>query len=69
MSITLALHDAANNCTRLNAQCEITLRSGVQVSGKLGGNPANLDTWVLHQSGGGWTTFLVEEVAAVSSSH
>lgn len=69
MSIRLALHDAANNCTRLNATCEVTLRSGVQVSGKLRGNPAKMDTWVLHQEGGGWTTVLEEEVAAVSSTH
>ena len=68
MSINLSLHDAAHNCERRNAGTVITLRSGVQLRGKLKRNDASMDTWVLQHSDGGWTAFLVEETAAVTAT-
>lgn len=68
MSIRIALVDAANNCVREGATATITLRSGVQVTGKLQRNEANMDSYVVRLPGGGWVVILIEEVAAVEST-
>lgn len=67
MSILLALADAANNCTREGATAVVTLKSGVQLVGKLQRETgADLGTRHIHIDEG-WATFLSEEVAAVES--
>lgn len=60
----IALIDAATNCARDGATVTITLRSGTFFNGTLerssGGRTGHVKT-----RGGGWATFLVEEVASV----
>lgn len=69
MSIRLALVDAAKNCAERGATATITLKSGVQFKGKLQRASAITDTHELRiDSGLGWVTFLVSEVAAVEAS-
>jgi hypothetical protein len=68
MSIELALADAATNCAKQGATAVITLRSGVQIEGKLKRNTgADLGTRHLETATGGWATFRVEEIAAVQA--
>ncbi|HEX7926474.1 MAG TPA: hypothetical protein VF678_02715 [bacterium] len=65
--ILIAISDAARNCRDYGAVATVTLRSGVQLVGRLEAGPAHLDTTAhLKQNDGGWSTFLLEEVAAVS---
>ena len=67
--IPIAISDAAKNCaTTSDAVATITLRSGVQLRGKLDSDFTNvgLGTTGHLKHGSGWTTFLLEEVAAVS---
>lgn len=66
--IRLALADAANNCARESATAVVTLRSGVQLEGRLDHKSnADIDTRQIKTKGGGWITFRIEEVAAVES--
>lgn len=67
MSINLALADASNNCKREGANATISLKSGLQFTGKLKRDNSPFDTCVIHTEGGGWVTVLIEEIAAVSS--
>jgi hypothetical protein len=68
VSIELALADAAKNCNEQGASATLTLRSGVQIVGKLERESgADLGTRHVHHRHGGWTTVRVEEVAAVES--
>lgn len=63
-AINLALHDAATNCIRDGATATLTLRSGVQIIGKL--EKSNLrDTAHLKTDRDGWATVLAEEIVAV----
>lgn len=67
MSMGLALADAANNCSRQGAKATLTLRSGVQFTGKLQPeSAADLGTRHLHTEGG-WITVVTDEIAAVES--
>lgn len=66
-SLSLALADAAANCTRENATATITLKSGVQVSGKLQ-RPRPAGEVHLKKDDGGWATILEDEVAAVETT-
>jgi hypothetical protein len=67
MSIDLALADAANNCERRGAVATITLKSGIEVVGRIERTNANLTmgTVVVHTLTGGWTTVVKDEIAAV----
>jgi hypothetical protein len=68
MSIELALADAANNCERDGANATITLRGGVEITGKLEQRGGGGDLGTVHiRHGDGWSTVLVSEIAAVSS--
>lgn len=75
MSIELALADAANNCVREGALVTITLKSGVQYTGKLervtgsdfGTRHMKIDKPAYPGDGGGWVTMLTGEIAAVES--
>lgn len=70
MSIELALADAAKNCEEQRATAMVTLRSGRQLIGHLKRQSgADVGTRHIRTDAGGWATFLVEEVAAVESSH
>lgn len=67
MSINIALIDAANNCAARGAKATLTLRSGVQFTGRLRKDNL-LDTVVIYPEGEtGWTTVRVGEIAAVGS--
>jgi 1,6-anhydro-N-acetylmuramate kinase len=66
MSIQLALVDAANNCKQEDAKATLTLRSGVQITGRLKRDMVP-DTAQILLAGGGWETVLIEEIAAVRS--
>jgi hypothetical protein len=64
--LTLSLADAANNCiSEDRARAQLTLRSGAIFTGRLERDP-HWETAHLKQDGGGWTTVLVSEIAAVS---
>jgi hypothetical protein len=65
MSIQLALHDARNNCMRAGATATITLRSGVQYSGKLE-RPEHAP--ILRKKDGGWVAIDTDEIAAVETT-
>lgn len=68
MSINLALADAAVNCSKEGATAVITLRSGVQLVGKLERqNTADLGTRHMRTDSGGWITFATDEVVAVEA--
>jgi hypothetical protein len=67
MSIRLALADAATNCARDGATVAITLRSGAQVEGQLRKPSPSTETVFIDQSDGGWTTLVVDEIAAVAA--
>lgn len=68
MSINLALADAANNCVREGALTTLTLRSGVEIVGKLQRvGPSDLGTVHIRHGNGGWTTVIVSEIGAVTS--
>lgn len=66
MSLTIALIDAATNCEREGATVTLTLRSGVQIKGKLARPARGSDTAYLGV-GLGWATVLIEEIAAVEA--
>lgn len=69
MSIQLALADAARNCVRENAKVVLTLRSGVQIKGKLQqSRVSDLGTHYVDTPSGGWVAVLDEEIAAVEST-
>ena len=64
-SMGIALADAATNCTRDGATAILTLRSGVQITGKLekvGG--ADLGTRHL-KTETGWATIATDEIVGV----
>lgn len=64
--INLSLHDAATNCSRDGATAILTLRSGVQLSGKL--ERPSADPLSAHiKTATGWITVLVEEIVAVEA--
>lgn len=65
MSLAIALADAANNCARDSAEAVLTLRSGREIRGELERNATN--TAHLKTADGGWSTVLVEEIAAVTT--
>jgi hypothetical protein len=65
--LNIALFDAATNCARDGATAIVTLRSGVQLEGKLERPYPNPTTGHLKTKDGGWITFCVEEVAAVEA--
>jgi hypothetical protein len=66
--IDIALVDAANNCAREGAKATVTLKSGVQITGRLD-RPRNGErgTGHVYTEGGGWATFRIDEVAMVAS--
>lgn len=66
-TIRLSLHDAASNCIEHNAIAVLTLRSGVQLRGKLERPSPNFDTTVHLETRGGWITALMEEIAAIEA--
>lgn len=67
MSMNLALMDAANNCIRENATATVSLKGGVQLTGRLQ-RPSGADLGTMHMhTKTGWVTFLTDEVAAVES--
>lgn len=62
--IQIALLDARNNCRDHGAKVVVTLKSGVQLKGRL----ERVDDGTGHiRYDLGWMTFLVSEVAAVES--
>lgn len=66
--LTIALADAANNCMREGATATITLKSGVQLVGKLNTQKGvDMGSRNIETEGGGWVTFLVSETAAVGA--
>jgi hypothetical protein len=65
-SLAIALIDAANNCERDGASAILTLRSGREIGGKLSRLAGNRTVHV-NLSDGGWSTVLVEEIAAVTA--
>lgn len=70
MSIDLAIADAARNCRDSGVVAVVTLKSGVQYEGDLiGRRNTDLDSSNMRLPGGGWVTFLHDEVAAVESRH
>lgn len=66
MSIRLALADAAKNTREDAAVTTLFLKSGVSMAGQLD-RPGHAAHTALIKQGGGWTTVLIEEIAAVSS--
>jgi hypothetical protein len=68
MSIGLALADAANNCTRQGATATLTLRSGVQIAGRLERSVADLGTAHIKKPDGGWAAVREDEIAAVETT-
>ena len=64
--LNLALADAANNCVRENAQATLTLKSGVQFTGKLE-KPLPYPETVHLTTPSGWVTIDRDELAAVAS--
>lgn len=69
MNIELALIDAANNCQRQDALAVVTLKSGVQIEGKLQKSDYSSETAHLVINGGGWATVDKAEIAAVESKY
>jgi hypothetical protein len=67
MSMNLALVDAANNCVRENAQATLTLKSGVQFTGKLEKPSPSFPDTVHLKTPSGWVTIDRDELAAVAS--
>lgn len=68
MSLNLALRDAAKNCAHDGATAVLTLRSGVEVRGRL--DPptgAGLPETVMVHTMTGWATVIVAEIAVVES--
>ncbi len=69
MSMALALHGAANNCARDGATATLTLKSGVQVTGKLSKPPGEgvfSNEEIAHvTTDHGWATVVIAEIAAV----
>jgi hypothetical protein len=66
LPLTLALADAANNCMQQGATATITLKSGVQLVGKLNTQKGvDMGSRHIETEGGGWITFLVSEAASV----
>jgi hypothetical protein len=60
----IALRDAEINCERDGGEAVLTLRSGKEVRGRL---ERGVNTTAhLKTVGGGWSTVLIEEIAAVS---
>lgn len=68
MSLGLALADAKNNCDRHGATATLTLRSGIQISGKLNTGASDLNTAHIKKQDGGWATIVVDEIAAVETT-
>jgi hypothetical protein len=71
MSIVLALHDAEKNCRSQDARVTLTLRSGVQIYGKLKPHNSPLEpdgTVMLETAKQGWTTVEIREIVAVGVS-
>lgn len=67
--LSIAIHDAARNCSRDGATAVLTLRSGHQIVGTLQ-TPGPVDGAVtvhIRTENGGWATVLTEEIAAVES--
>lgn len=66
LPLTLALADAANNCMQQGATATITLKSGVQLVGKLNTQKGvDMGSRHIETESGGWITFLVSEAASV----
>lgn len=63
--LRLALLDAATNCQRVGATATLTLKSGVQLTGKLQRSRAGDLLAHIRRQDGGWASALVEEIAAV----
>lgn len=64
-NLGISLHDAANNCSRDGAVATLTLRSGIQFTGKLEKPGVNSPTVHMETDGQGWTTIERDELAAV----
>lgn len=62
--IRLALNDAGRNCEQ-GGVALITLRSGAQFEGFVG-RPDRWQTTIHIEQDPGWTTLLIEEIAAVT---
>ena len=66
MSISLALHDAATNCTRDGATAHLTLRNGIVITGKL--EKSTIRETAHMKTNKGWITVLTEEIIAVEAA-
>jgi hypothetical protein len=64
-ALAIALLNAATNCERNGATAVLVLRSGREIEGKLERWQSGATTAHVKGKHGGWSTALIEEVAAV----
>lgn len=65
--LAIALLDAATNCEREGAHAVLVLRSGREIRGKLERYQSGATTAHIKARDGGWSTALIEEIAAVTA--